>query len=404
LAIKVKARQLMAQPKSYGISEKVGGVRYKLSGACAATVPLGRVLDIDPDLSLMAGEDRAMKQDLTLLKMRDQLKQEIIDLHGYKDFKPENILLTNGTYEANFLVLSEAVDSGDEIVISRPCWYQFAAYNMEEKQYYFCCGGLHQNVKVHLLTRRESENWRYDVERLKEVVSSKTILIVVNSPNNPTGNVCTQDEMRAICEVAEDYGAYVLHDEIYRGTEWDRPFSSPQAVNCYDKSAATNSLSKTLGFDGLRVGWLATRDNKLFERCRAVSEWLHMGQSGAISNLQAHVAFAALERKKFMELLEYGRSLGKASWDEMERWMSKHKHVFNWRRPRAGFLSFPSYDLSVNSWDFCEKLAAEPYSTAIIPGIAYGFEKHLRIGVGGAQPEQVKTGMEQVEKLITTLS
>lgn len=137
-----------------------------------------------------------------------------------------------GTYEANFRVLREIVVSGDEIVLIRPCWYQFAAYNIEDKQYYYCCGGMHPNSNVHLLTEQDDRNWRYDIEGLKEVVNSKTTLIVVNSPNNPTGNVTTLDEMKAICEIAEDY---VLHDEIYRGTEWDKPFSSPQAVNMCEK-------------------------------------------------------------------------------------------------------------------------------------------------------------------------
>jgi len=68
---------------------------------------------------------------------RDMVKEQIIEVHGYKDFKPENVLFTNGTYEANFLVLSEAVDSGDEVVVIRPCWYQFAAYNLDEKQRFF---------------------------------------------------------------------------------------------------------------------------------------------------------------------------------------------------------------------------------------------------------------------------
>lgn len=393
----------MGQPKSYGIAEKVGGVRYKLSGACAAAVPLGKILDMNPELSLMAGDEKAKKHDITLAKRRESLKQEIIDLHTYKDYKTANVLFTNGTYEANFLVMSEAVNPGDEIVIIRPCWYQFAAYNIEERQYYFCCGGMHPDSKVHLLTQVEKDNWRFDVEGLKTVVNSKTALIVVNSPNNPTGNVTTLDEMRAICEIAEDYGAYVLHDEIYRGTEWDKPFSSPQAVNLYEKAVATNSLSKSVGFDGLRVGWLATRDTKLLERCRAVNEWLHMGQSGAISNVQLDVGLAALEKKKYMELLEYGRKPGKACWDVMEQWMAKHKDVFNWQRPQAAFLSFPSYNLDIDSWDFCERLAKEPYSTAIIPGIAYGMEKYLRLGVGRANPEDVKAAMEQVEKLLNTL-
>jgi len=403
VAIKLKTRQVMGQPKSYGIIERAGGVRYKLFGACAASVPLGKVLNLSSDLSLNAGPEKATEEEIQTSKKRDLLKEKIIELHGYKDLKPENILFTNGTYEANFLVLSEAVDSGDEIVMMRPCWYQFAAYNIEEKQYYFCCGGLHQNAKVHLLTRKEEENWKYDIEGLQEVVSNRTALIVVNSPDNPTGNVCTRDEMRAICEIAEDYGAYVLHDEIYRGTEWDGAFSSAQAVGYYEKAAASNSVSKTLGFDGLRLGWLATRDKRLFERCRAVNEWLHMGQYGAISNVQLEIGLAALDQGKFMELLEYGRGLGERCWDEVDRWMSQHRDVFNWVRPMAAFLSFPSYNLDVESWKLCEMLASEPYSVAAIPGIAYGMEKHLRIGVGRVAPDEVKSGMEQIGKLLSKL-
>jgi aspartate/methionine/tyrosine aminotransferase len=404
MAIKLKTRQIMGQPKSYGIIERAGDIKYKLFGACAASVPLGKVLNVSSDLSLNAGPERATEEEIQTSRKRDILKQKIIDLHGYKGFKPKNILFTNGTYEANFLVLSEAVESGDEIVMMRPCWYQFAAYNMEERQYYYCCGGLHQNVKVHLLTRNEEANWKYDIEGLQEVVSNKTALIVVNSPDNPTGNVCNRQEMRAICEIAEDYGAFVLHDEIYRGTEWDEAFSSEQAVNCYDRAAASNSVSKTLGFDGLRLGWLATRDKKLFERCRAVNEWLHMGQYGAISNVQLEIGLAALERKKFMHLLNYGRGLGKACWDEVDRWMSRHRDIFNWIRPMAAFLSFPSYKLEIDSWKLCEMLAAKPYHTAAIPGIAYGMENHLRIGVGRATPDEVRGGMEQIGKLVSDLS
>lgn len=403
MTLLLEPRQVMGQPKAYGIAERVGGVRVKLSGACATAVPLGKVLKLDPKLSMMAGEGKAKKDDITIAGKRDLLKEKIINLHRYNSLTKNDVMFTNGTYEANFLIMSEAVDPGEEIIVIRPCWYQFAAYKIEEQKYSFCCGGLQSHNKTHLLTRCEEENWRYPIEELKEVVSKKTALIIVNSPDNPTGNSCTNKEMEAICDIAKDCGAYVLHDEIYRGTEWDKPFSSPQALNYYDKAIATNSLSKSLGWDGLRLGWLATRNKEFFERAKAVNEWLHMGQSGAISTIQLEVGLAALERKKFMELLDYGRKPGIACWNEMDKWMSKHKDVFKWQRPMAAFLSFPSYNLKINSWQFCEKLAAEPYSTAVIPGIAYGMEKHLRLGVGRATPKEVKTGLEQIEKVIETL-
>src|SRR3990172_3601574 len=135
--MKLKSRQVMAQPRSYRIAERLGGVRFKLSGACASTVPLGKIVNIDPDLSLMAGEEKDKKHDLMLSKKRELLKEEIVEVHGYKDFDAANIWLTNGTYEANFLALSEAIDDGDEVVVIRPCWYQFAAYSLEDKKYVF---------------------------------------------------------------------------------------------------------------------------------------------------------------------------------------------------------------------------------------------------------------------------
>jgi aspartate/methionine/tyrosine aminotransferase len=391
MTLKLKSRQYMAQPLSYKIAERVGGSRYQLAGAKALGVSLGEIIDLDPKMSLKASQD-----------VDSTLKEEIIKVNGYDDFMKNDILLTTGTYEANFLILSEAVEAAEEIVLSTPCWYQYAAYSLQEKKYYFCCGGLHPLVKVHVLVRKEDEDWSYDVERLQEIASDKTALIVVNSPNNPTGAVSKNPEMRAICEIAEDTGSYVLHDEIYRGLEWDKPFSSPQAVTMYDKAAATNSLSKSLGFDGLRVGWLATKDKKLMARCKAINEWYHMGEGG-ISILSKTVATAALEQDKFMQLLDHGRKIGQECWDIVAEWITKYEDVFDWKKPEAGVLSFPRYHLDIGSWELCERLAAEPYKTTMLPGIIYGFEKHMRLGVGYETPENVKLGLEQVSKLIKNL-
>ncbi len=104
-------------------------------------------------MKLLEGPKRQSELPQGVPPLNTLLKERIIETQGFEDITPENILLTNATYEANFLALSESVGLGDEIVISVPVWYQFAAYMDQTDEYSFCCGGLHPNSKVHLLKR-----------------------------------------------------------------------------------------------------------------------------------------------------------------------------------------------------------------------------------------------------------
>ena len=387
----------MTQPRSYKIGIEHGPADYELSHATATRIPLKEIID-DP-MKLLEGphqpSDLKGKSSLEAV-----LKERIIETQGFKDIAPENVLLTKATYEANFLALSESVEPGDEIVISVPNWYQFAAYMDQTAEYSFCCGGLHPNSKVHLLRKNIEDGWKYNIERLKEVVTHKTALIVVNCPNNPTGAVVSDSEMRAICEIAEENGCYVIHDQIYRGLELDKAFSSPQAVNMYDKAIGTGSLSKTLGFETFnRVGWLITRDKKLMQRASSVHHWC-MSRLGW---LETYVTAEALEPKKYTSFVERTRKAAIEGWDIVAKFMDKHKDVFDWVRPDAALLSLPRYHLDIKSWDFCTKLAAPPYKTQVLPGIDYGYEYHLRLGIGGQTTEHIKDGLGRLGKFIENL-
>lgn len=398
MVLRLKPRQYMTQPRSYRIGREHGPADYGLSGAAAARISLKEVIE-DP-MKLLEGPRRSSELPAGTPPLTTLLKERIIETQGFKDITPENVLLTNATYEANFLAISESVELGDEIVISVPVWYQFAAYMDQTNEYSFCCGGLHPNSKVHLLRRNIEDGWKYDIERLKEVATHKTALIVVNCPNNPTGAVVSENEMRAICEIAEENGSYVIHDQIYRGIELDKAFSSPQAVNMYDKAVGTASLSKTLGFEPLiRVGWFVTRDKKLMQRAASLNDWY----ISRIGWLEAYVTAEALEPKKYMSFIERARKNANECWDLVEKFMDEHKDIFDWKRPDAAFLSCPRYHFDIKSWDFCEKIAAPPYKTRVLPGIDYGYEHHLRLGIGGRTPKQVEGGLERLGKFVETL-
>jgi aspartate/methionine/tyrosine aminotransferase len=386
----------MTQPKSYQIGAEHDPADYIMSSSKAKQVQLKEIIE-DPQ-DLYTGPTSISAMDFS---PENLLKERILETQGIKDHTPDDILITKATYEANFLALSESVGKGEEIIISVPNWYQFAAYMDTLNDYSFCCGGLHPNNKIHLLYRKIDYGWKYDIERLKELVTHKTALIVVTSPNNPTGIIDDEKHLRAICEIAEDNDSYLLHDQIYRGLELDKPFSSPQALNIYDKVIGTSSLSKTLGLETyLRLGWLATKDKKLMKRAASLHQW----SSSRLGSLETYIATRVLEPKKYYSLVERARRTAIDCWNEVDKFMKKHKDIFDWVKPQAAFLSMPRYNLELNSWEFCTRLTAPPYKTKILPGIDYGYEHHLRLGIGGLESGQVKAGLERLAAFIENIT
>ena len=333
--------------------------------------------DLDPDLPLdWSGQS---------FYGMPELRKRVVETQGY-NVSEDNILITAGTNEANFLVIMQTVNPGDEVVIDQPSW----------PQPYELCRAL--GAKVKIIKRREDLGWAIDLDELNDVVSAKTKLIFACSPNNPTGAVFEEGEMKRICEIARSNDAYLLSDEVYRGLEWDGP-KSPSAVNYYEKAISASSVSKCLGLQGIRTGWMATQDKELLYKSLILRE----DTSEVMNVLGEHIALAALKPGKYERLLEGAKEEGKRGWPVVSDWIDRSA-VFDWVKPRAGYLSLPRYDLEIGSEEFCKRLLGEPYRTFIQPGIAYGCENHIRLGIGGADLEQIERGLKQIDRFIQDLA
>jgi hypothetical protein len=208
--------------------------------------------------------------------------------------------------------------------------------------------------------------------------------------------VLDERELQAVCDIAARSGAYVVSDEIYRGLEWDGALS-PSVVNGYERGITTSSISKTLGMSGLRLGWLATRDRAFLERCMNLKYYISLHQQ---SRLDEVVALAALEPTKYWGLVKETMDAARVNYDLVADWMQRNG-VFRWVPPRGGFLSFPSYDLDVPSWDLCARLLDPPYRTYLIPGSCYGHEHHVRLGLGPGTPAHtIRAGLAEVDRFV----
>jgi aspartate/methionine/tyrosine aminotransferase len=168
-------------------------------------------------------------------------------------------------------------------------------------------------------------------------------------------------------------------------------------VNLYERGVTTSSISKTLGMSGLRLGWLATRDRALRERCVELKYYVSLHQQ---SRLDEVVALAALEPTRYWRLVQKTMDAGRVNHDVVAAWMDTNG-VFSWVRPGGGFLSFPRYDLDLPSWDLCVRLLEPPYRTYLIPGSCYGHEGHVRLGFGPGTPaDTIRAGLAAVDRFV----
>jgi aspartate/methionine/tyrosine aminotransferase len=184
-----------------------------------------------------------MKLTYGAIEGSDRLRAAIAAL--YRSQSPQNVLVTHGAIGANSLVHQALLSAGDHVVSVVPAYQQH--YSIPE-----AIGAV-----VDKLRMREDNGFMVDVDELSELVRPDTKLICLTNPNNPTGALLGESELRRIVEVAERCGAYVLCDEVYRGTDDHDPGTSPSIADLYERGISTSSVSKAASLAGLRLGWIA---------------------------------------------------------------------------------------------------------------------------------------------------
>src|SRR3989304_3356390 len=205
--------------------------------AVFSTMPLRELLREDDRMEAFLDSPAAYSQSNGTPELRSILADH------YRGATPDQILVTCGSSEANFLAPWRLVDKGDEVVLMLPTYMQI--------------WGLVRGFggKVRPLRLREDLGWQFDPEDLKASVTSKTRAIAICNPNNPTGAVMGHDQRRAVLDAAADADAWLLSDEVYLGAEREGP-RAESLWGDHEKTLISNGLSKAYGLPGLRIGWL----------------------------------------------------------------------------------------------------------------------------------------------------
>ena len=311
-----------------------------------------------------------------------ELREHIAAL--YPGATPDNVLVTVGCAEANFITLQTLLAAGDEMVVMLPNYMQI--------------WGLGHNFgfQVRAFHLKEERGWAADLDELNQVVTEKTKLIAVCNPNNPTGYILTPEEMDAIVAAAERVGAWLLADEVYRGAERLTDAETPSFWGRYDKVLAMNSLSKAYGLPGLRIGWVVGPAD-IVDELWARHEYTTISTT-MLSNKLATIALSPEVRPR---LIQRTRDYIRRGFPILDGWLESHEGTFSLVPPQAAAIAFARYHLDVNSTALVNRLIHEK-SVLIASGDHFGVDHHLRISYG-LPPDYLRAALDRIHELIVEL-
>jgi len=331
--------------------------------------------DLDPDLSL----DWNNRDFRGLPELRDHVLRQA-GLDGA--LTPADVLITAGAAEANYLAVMQRLEPGDQIVVESPGWPQAEVLAKAI------------GAEIVRVNRREEDGWRMPLDRMREAVTPATKMIFVTNPNNPTGDVMDEATLRALVQIADGVGAWLLVDEVYAGLEWDGP-RAPSVAGMYARGITTGSVSKALGLQGLRTGWLICPDPKLVMDAVILRE-----NSSEIMNIMGEViAEIALRPERLAPAMEKARAEGQANLAQMNDWFAAQDGL-SWVPPRAGLIGLGKLPNGLDSDAFATRLLEDPYRTFLLPGSAYHQPQHIRLGVGGGAGVNLGKGLSRVAQAL----
>ena len=351
---------------------------YNLAETCVASITINELL-------ALSGRDEADLYEILSMKLTygdiegsDRLRAAISKL--YANTAIADITITHGTIAANMLVHKGLVERGDHVVSIIPTY----------QQHYSIPRSIEANVAT--LSLEASDGFLPDLDRLRSMVTLETKLIALTNPNNPTGALIERPMLEAIADIAASVDAYLLCDEVYRGTAQVGDGMVPSIVDIYDKGISTAGMSKVFSLAGLRVGWVVA-PKELTEKIMIHRDY----DTISVGMINDHFAAIALENAH--KVLARSQAITRENLAILSGWVDSESRV-DWVKPRAGTTAMLKLDIPMSSREFCIDLL-EKTGVMLTPGDAFDMEGYVRIGYANER-EILEAGLSEMSAYLKT--
>jgi aspartate/methionine/tyrosine aminotransferase len=306
----------------------------------------------------------------------DPLKKAIAAKYGVSS---DNVITAQGTSMANFLAMATIIERGDEVLIEQPAYEPMLA------------AAIYLGAEVKRFSRSFENGYAIDVDELRQLTTSKTRLIVMTSPHNPSGVAVGNDTIKQIGELAFSVGARVLVDEVYRDILFEDAESCVATLG--NQFITTSSLTKSYGLSGLRCGWILC-EPELAEKMRRMNDLF--GAVGSVpSDTLSVAAFRQLDR-----LAARTRAMIEPNIKMVHQFLREHENLLECVVPPRSMTVFPRLKNHADSQPLHDQLRL--LETSIVPGKFFEAPRHFRLGFA-VKPEDVEVGLQNLSKVLRQL-
>lgn len=342
-------------------------IKYNLSESSIADRHLSDLgLNLD-DILLFYGDHSGIPE------LRD-----IITKKYYPGFNEQNILVCAGACMSLFIVNATILSPEDKILVVQPNY----ATNIEVPN--------SLAIKTDLMQLTLNDQFRLDLDQLEANIKPSTKLISVTYPHNPSGVMVSEQDLQKLIEIAEKHDCYLLVDETYRELTFGEKL--PTAATLSKKAISVESISKSFGVPGIRIGWIASQDSELMERFLATKEQIVICNSV----VDEHIALEVLKQKE--KLLAETSGKNTENFQILKDWMAT-QDLLDWIEPSGGVVCFPRFKDHVKlDTDRFYELLLEKYDTFVGPGRWFNeTDRHFRIGYGWPTADELRNGLKGIE-------
>lgn len=282
----------------------------------------------------------------------------------------KNIMITQGTSLANFLVAAALIQPGDEVIVEKPTYEPMLTI-------FEPLGAVIRRVE-----RRPKNKFLVDMTELKKSITAKTKLIVLATLHNPSGIRLPEEQLREIGKAAASVGAMVMVDEVYQDFLGEM---IPPAFLLGDNFITTSSLTKVYGLGGLRVGWIFAPE-QLVKRCYEVNN--NMGVNDPIPS--DHLGYVLMKNGGAKLIAQRARERAKKHWAIVKEFLDSRKDL-SVVTPDGGIICYPRFTSKISSKEFAEHLQSK-YNTVVGPGYFFEDDGGFRLGFG-CEEQMLRDGL-----------
>ena len=334
-------------------------------------------LSIEDLLALEGDADSRFKEQwlgYTESQGSPALREEISQI--YESITPDQILVHSGAEEAIFTFMQAALDPGDHLIVHWPCYqslYEIAASI---------------GCRISNWEARAENNWELDLDELKGLVQPNTKAIVINTPHNPTGYLMSRETYQETWQIAQAQGIFLFCDEVYRESEYDPADRLSAACDLGELGVSLGVMSKSYGLAGLRIGWIATQNQDLYQKI------FHLKDYTTICNSAPSEFLAALALRHREKLTGRNLNIITTNLALLDGFFARHEDQLSWIKPKAGPIAFPQMIGHVVD-EFCRQLVIDQ-GVMLLPGTVYDHPgNHFRIGFGRKNMPEALARLEE---------